>query len=802
MRKLIYIFLLISLNVSATNYYVKNGGSDGAAGTSDGTAWASIQKVNAESFSAGDSIFFNKGDKFIGSLIIGDNGSSGNPIVFGAYGTGDNPILTPNDTIEGITWINHTDTIWKTVDIPYNPGNLLINWGNKLHKINDAFFDTPQAAYGWTSLEFLALPHDTSWTVRGISDIEWWDVGEAMYCYNSDTTYIRFRNGENPNDSLLCFAAEGVDSAAIHIDTKNYITIQNLEILGGEYGIRIWSGGNHIIENCTIKSSNEKIRIGSSDAVIVRNCTITNNYLTSYYPGAWGVGTEYKHGINFNYYSFLKTVVDLSSSNRADGAINMEGGASDNSSFYNNTITNCANGIGLYGADLNVYSNSIIGTSSSGIYTLPRGPIYIYDNYLEDNNIGIRFGSVDVNSFGGGESYIYKNRFYIPDAGELIYIHYANVDTSVSEAYIYHNSFLGRTGVGISGFVADYAPIKTGFVFVNNIISAEVNYNAHYGYSGMNADADLYVWDYNWSSGKYHGQTSATWIPVPNNIPYPTGPAFWDDSSEPDWTDIEGTEVVNAGIDISQPFTIDGDEYSALPGYSPGYYLGEAPDMGYYEFGTGESVLCDSVHIAGTGDVITIEVDNGTLQMLDTIWPANATFGDVTWSIENETGTATISEQGLVQAVTDGTVEVKGTTQDGQALFDSLQITISNQDANTIPTVTTTVMSAIHSAQATTGGNATANGGASITAKGVCWSLSPNPTISDFITVDGTGTGAYTSVIRNLSSSTRYYVRAYAINSEGTAYGEQRTVLTTAYSVGMINGGHLKIPGKVLIIKQ
>ena len=63
------------------------------------------------------------------------------------------------------------------------------------------------------------------------------------------------------------------------------------------------------------------------------------------------------------------------------------------------------------------------------------------------------------------------------------------------------------------------------------------------------------------------------------------------------------------------------------------------------------------------------------------------------------------------------------------------------------------------------------DGGATVTARGVCWSTSQNPTISDAHTTDGSGIGSYTSSIINLTPYTIYYVRAYAINSSGTAYG-------------------------------
>ena len=99
-------------------------------------------------------------------------------------------------------------------------------------------------------------------------------------------------------------------------------------------------------------------------------------------------------------------------------------------------------------------------------------------------------------------------------------------------------------------------------------------------------------------------------------------------------------------------------------------------------------------------------------------------------------------------------------------------------------TVTTNTVSSITTTSATCGGNVTTDGGATVTARGVCWSTSPNPTLADNHTTDGSGTGAFTSSITGLAEGTTYYVRAYATNSQGTSYGTQRSFTTTSSSTG------------------
>ncbi|MBO4542948.1 MAG: T9SS type A sorting domain-containing protein [Bacteroidales bacterium] len=100
--------------------------------------------------------------------------------------------------------------------------------------------------------------------------------------------------------------------------------------------------------------------------------------------------------------------------------------------------------------------------------------------------------------------------------------------------------------------------------------------------------------------------------------------------------------------------------------------------------------------------------------------------------------------------------------------------------ATTIPTLTTIITSNITSTTAQSGGNITSDGGTTITARGVCWSTSQNPTINDNHTSDGSGAGSFTSTMAGLKANTVYYVRAYATNAMGTAYGNQITFTTTA----------------------
>ena len=93
--------------------------------------------------------------------------------------------------------------------------------------------------------------------------------------------------------------------------------------------------------------------------------------------------------------------------------------------------------------------------------------------------------------------------------------------------------------------------------------------------------------------------------------------------------------------------------------------------------------------------------------------------------------------------------------------------------------------SIITPSSATCGGSVTYDGNTTVTARGVCWNTSGNPTVSDNHTLDGTGTGEFSNMLSGLTPGTTYYVRAYATNSMGTAYGEE--VSFTTATCGFVN---------------
>ncbi|WP_291127435.1 beta strand repeat-containing protein, partial [Flavobacterium sp. UBA7682] len=102
------------------------------------------------------------------------------------------------------------------------------------------------------------------------------------------------------------------------------------------------------------------------------------------------------------------------------------------------------------------------------------------------------------------------------------------------------------------------------------------------------------------------------------------------------------------------------------------------------------------------------------------------------------------------------------------------------------PTVTTTTASSISVDGGSSGGDVTADGGATVTARGLVYNTASSPTLSNSVVTTGTGTGSYISILSGLDVNTRYYYRAYATNSAGTSYGNESNFYTLANVPGAL----------------
>ena len=103
----------------------------------------------------------------------------------------------------------------------------------------------------------------------------------------------------------------------------------------------------------------------------------------------------------------------------------------------------------------------------------------------------------------------------------------------------------------------------------------------------------------------------------------------------------------------------------------------------------------------------------------------------------------------------------------------------ASSSADSLPVVITSAISNIGQTTAQSGGTVTSEGGKQVTERGIVWSTSPVPTTNlPAKTTGGSGKGLFSCTLSGLISNTKYYVRAYAINAVGTAYGNEISFTT------------------------
>ena len=113
-------------------------------------------------------------------------------------------------------------------------------------------------------------------------------------------------------------------------------------------------------------------------------------------------------------------------------------------------------------------------------------------------------------------------------------------------------------------------------------------------------------------------------------------------------------------------------------------------------------------------------------------------------------------------------------------------ITYTVQGTSGLAVLSTSPVTNINSTSAVSGGDIVNGGGSAVTQRGIVWSTTPNPTTANNNTIDGSGTGSFISSLSGLTANTTYYLRAYATNANGTAYGNEVSFTTTLGGGGIV----------------
>ena len=405
------VILLICFTADAKTYYVSNSGNDNNNGLSTTSPWKTLDKVSSfTGFVAGDAILFNRGEVFYGSIKINNSGSSGNPITFGAYGSGAKPVITGFATVNG--WTNLGGNIWESSGAVSSLSTLKMVSINSVNTPvgrypNSGTYLTFQSHAGSTSITSNSLTGSPNWAGADvvIRTYRWsWDKGaitsqsggqltysggtvdptsdgwgffiqndvrtldaQNEWYYNPSTKKIRVYSGSSPSKVQVA----SVD-VLVNGNNKNYITIDNLAFTGANSSA-LSSAGTHLtVTNCDISYAGvDGVQINSTSSyadVEYNNISECNNSgVASYGAGENNIIIKYniikKSGLipgttQKNFYSY--------------GAINCSGNYSlvqynqiDSSGYcgilFNGTNTRILNNF--------VNNSCIVKDDGGGIYT-------------------------------------------------------------------------------------------------------------------------------------------------------------------------------------------------------------------------------------------------------------------------------------------------------------------------------------------------------------------------------------------------------------------------------------------------
>jgi len=523
---------LTTLSSSAATYYIDaSGGNDAYDGLTEQTAWQTVAKVNSSSFAPGEKVLFKRGQRWREHLRISSSGTVDMPIVFGAYGDGEPPIIDATSPTDGWTALGNNlySLSWVVQDVSLLKPSVLIYGGEPMPPVYTlTFADLSVAPVPYNIL--LQAPWQTMIvtsadinddTVSGISIFHDWNtvypvnalVGtivtnppgappidvtpklssltEPGHWYWQDNTLYLY--SEIPPDDMEIEVVSQL--FAIDSNYRDYITIQDLAVRGGNSASLILQGTDHAILRNLLIYDTGMLYWGSGITVWNSNYnTISDNEVRSTLKNgimctAWnGVETRGNH-ITGNYIHHTGgTGVVLDNPGASDNIIE------HNSIGYPNQLNFDSAGIhlALSGTGNVIRFNMIFNGGSSYLKSAGimadnnPGPTQISYNIIYGNNNG----GIDLTG-SGHEIYnntLYKNNEAAWNVGEITFF---PVGTGVSNCTV-KNNFMVASDSKFLFTVANWGQDSTK--------GHDIDYNAYMGNAekpflwGDNGASDFNTW--------------------------------------------------------------------------------------------------------------------------------------------------------------------------------------------------------------------------------------------------------------------------------------------------------------------
>ena len=527
---LLLVFVIRYTSVNATDYYVSNSGNDSNPGMSETLPWRSLEKINSFTPSPGNQVLFKRGDEWNGTLTVNASGSSGNPIVYGAYGTGAKPVIS-GFTVITSGWAHEGGGIYSKVIASESQTNMVtingVNTGMGRYPNKGNAYLTYESfttsisikdnqlsgTPNWTGAELIKRPEDWVWErckiINHSGTIITYDNPLANYTGHGGNGYF-IQNDLRTLDQLgewyhdigtgkfyMYFGSETPSFYTVKIATKNslitnagfqFVTIRDLDIRGSIQNAVYNSilSNNFTVQNCDISFSGDYgVYINSQNGLVDGNAIHDCN------QGAIrGMSTFVKVTNN----NIRRIGLIVGASKLYYNAIMIANDKNDVLIQYNNIDSVGGCGVRADGQYLVIKNNYVNYTclvlnDFGGIYTGGNQPGTIIDHNIVLNTIG--------NANGGNTSVSISEGIYL-DSG-------MSGSTLIDPAGYYTvtnntSAFNGYSGIklhmGSNCRIENntcFANNKAGFYIINSAANSNTLYNDTIRYNQFIAKSGQYA---------------------------------------------------------------------------------------------------------------------------------------------------------------------------------------------------------------------------------------------------------------------------------------------------------------------
>lgn len=441
--RIIFFILFFYNTCYAGTYYFSATGNDANSGTSPSAAWRTIAKFNSSFTSRvpGDHILFNRGDVFYGSLIISRSGSSGNPIIIGAYGTGPNPVITGFTTVSA--WTDLGSNIWESTGVvsALNDMNCVVinNVNTPMGRYPNTGYFATESHVGTTSITSSNITGTPNWTGADVVMRTWnFAIARNLITSQSGSTLTyRHTTVDNGHDGYGFF----IENDARTLDTQNewYYNpaTKKLRIYSNSMPAKVQASTADTLvymvsksyltfEDIDFTGSNRRaFYVGSCAGITIQNCNFDNHGLYV----VWGGNNHGSPSTNFN---FNRNTVNHINSQ----AIVLQNEFTNAYIGYN-TFNNCGVLPGMF---------KVPSFAGSAQWYGAYGTIYT----SKTNGLVVEYNLIDSTGYTG--------------------IHFTGNNTRINNNEVSHHCMLLMDGGGIYTWTGPSGTPTTGSKIYNNIV--------------------------------------------------------------------------------------------------------------------------------------------------------------------------------------------------------------------------------------------------------------------------------------------------------------------------------------------